>query len=176
MSAGGNDNRVDAAITGLEEKMDDLTLRPNFTQKSNYTSKQNSASLPYTVNGMSDADNSTLTIDDVNDEDVLEKIRQIESCPMSSKEKCNILGQLYLMIKSGRIQLLVQADNFRLLLRVLIELLEKSESKTQIIVLLILTEIFNCNELKEHYLGFLDLLIMKILHAHTLDHHKEVNI
>lgn len=176
MSAGGNDNKVEIATTGIEEKMEELHIRP-LSSKPNYNSKSqtNSSSLPYTVNGISDADTS-LSIDDIDEDDMLKRLKTIETGDaMSDKEKRDILVQLYLMIKKRRVQFLINLENFKLLLRVLLEHLEKSDFKTQITVLLILTEIFNCKELRPCYLGFVELLIVKILNAHKLDRHKDVS-
>lgn len=173
MSAGGNDTRVEG-VAALEERMEELNLRQNYaTVKSSYANKQNASSLPYTINGISDTDTNGISIEDIRDEDVINKIKEIETGLLSDKAKREALGQLFVLIKHKHVQSVY--ENFKLLLRILLELLEKPDYRTQLIVLLILTEIFKCKELKQCYLSFVELLIVKVLRAHT-DANKEVSL
>lgn len=172
MSTGGNDNRPDPAVTGLEERMEELNIRQNFSVKTSLTNKHNSSSLPYTVNGISDTDTNGITIEDIKDNDVIKKMKEIDMEDVLENDKRVALAQLYLLITHKHMEPI--KDNFKMLLRILLELLEKSESKIQQLVLAILTEIFKCKELKQCYIGFLDLLIIKVLNVH-LDPNKEVS-
>lgn len=72
-----------------------------------------------------------------------------------------MLGQLYSLIKSKHVQLVI--EHFRRLLKILLKLLQSSDSRVQMLVLYTLTEIFRSDELKPCYLNFVELLVLKIL-------------
>lgn len=171
MSAGGNDIRQDTGISNLEERMEELNIRQNYAAKSNISNKHTSSSLPYTVNGITDETNG-ISIEDIKDHEVIKKIKEIDTKQVNDKVKKEVLYQLVALIKKKHVQLII--ENFKMILRILLELLEKEDSSVQLMALLILTEIFKCPELKQCYLGFVELLIVKVLNAHT-DPNKDVS-
>ncbi|XP_068894094.1 CLIP-associating protein 1-A isoform X5 [Tenebrio molitor] len=164
----GNDIKNDIGI--LEERMEDLTLRPNFNSRSGPRSLP-----PYTsVNGISETDsNGYKSLGEWKDSDIVKTI--FEKCvvdhPTPIQEKRLLLAQLIDMIKQGQTESIIQ--NFKKLLRLLIDNLNEKDTNTQVTVLEILSAIFQSKEMKDCWCNFVELLTLRVLNAHC-DEKREV--
>ncbi|KAL3286277.1 hypothetical protein HHI36_000786 [Cryptolaemus montrouzieri] len=150
----GNDIRNDIAI--LEEKMDDMSL------------KSGPRSLPYcSVNGITKTESNGFRSLDIPSSDIVKSI--LEVCvidnPTHPREKRELLAQLKILIKKGQTESVKQ--NFKKLLRIFLDHLNaKNNHTTQVVVLEILTAIFNCEDLRECWSSFVELLTLRVLDAH----------
>ncbi|XP_063908195.1 CLIP-associating protein isoform X7 [Zophobas morio] len=164
----GNDIKSDIGI--LEERMEDLTIRANFNSRSGPRSLP-----PYTsVNGITETDsNGYKSLGEWKESDIIKNI--FEKCvvdhPTPVQEKRMLLAQLIDMIKQGQTESIVQ--NFKKLLRLLIDNLNEKDTNTQVIVLEILSAIFQSKELKDCWCNFVELLTLRVLNAHC-DEKREV--
>lgn len=100
--------------------------------------------------------------DDVGDSELIRKILELEDdCDVDELEQRKLLRHLYDLIKNKHVQLVI--EHFRRLLKILLKLLQNTDSRMQILVLYTLTEIFRSDELRPCYLNFVELLVLKIL-------------
>ncbi|CAG9813465.1 unnamed protein product [Phaedon cochleariae] len=160
----GNDVGKDVNI---EERMEELNIRPNFHIRSG------PRSLPYAaVNGVTETDsNGFRSLGEIKDsEQVIASV--IEKClidvPISKEEKKKLLYQLYEMIRSGQVEHVKK--NFKKILRLLIDNLnEKEDAGIQVAVLQILRAVFEAPNMKPCWSNFVELLIMRVLDAHTVE-------
>lgn len=171
MSAGGNENRTDG-IVSLEERMEELSLqRANSyitetapggpsSPGTRHNSSSGATSLPYNI---AETESNGYAIDDVGDSELIRKILELEDddCEVEELEQRKLLGHLYALIKNKHVQLVI--EHFRRLLKILLKLLQSTDSRMQILVLFTLTEIFRSDELRPCYLNFVELLVLKIL-------------
>ncbi|KAJ8972441.1 hypothetical protein NQ317_000032 [Molorchus minor] len=160
----GNDIKNDIGI--LEERMEDLTIKAQFNLRSG------TRSLPYTtVNGITETDsNGCRSLGDIKDaEQIVTCI--IDNCvvdvPTPKEEKQRLLLQLLDLIKSGQIEHVKL--NFKKILRILIDNLNETDAPTQIVVLQILTAIFQNPDMKDCWCNFVELLTLRVLKAHCDD-------
>ncbi|XP_008196426.1 CLIP-associating protein isoform X5 [Tribolium castaneum] len=164
----GNDVKNEIGI--LEERMEELNIRANFNSRSGPRSLP-----PFTsVNGISDSDyNGYKSLGEWKDTDIIKNI--LEKCvvdhPTPIQEKRLLLSQLINMIKQGQTDAVIQ--NFKKLLRLLIDNLNEKDMNIRITVLEILRAIFESKEMKNSWSGFVELLTLKVLAAHC-DEKKEV--
>ncbi|KAJ8925598.1 hypothetical protein NQ315_009438 [Exocentrus adspersus] len=164
----GNDIKNDIGI--LEERMEDLSIKSHFNIRSG------SRSLPYaTVNGITETDsNGCKSLGEIKDsEQIVSSI--IENCvvdvPTPKEEKRKLLRLLIDLIKSGNVEHIQQ--NFKKILRILIDNLNESDSATQVIVLQIITAILQNPDMKQCWCNFVELITLRVLKAHC-DEKREV--
>ncbi|KAJ8928598.1 hypothetical protein NQ314_018804 [Rhamnusium bicolor] len=164
----GNDIKNDIGI--LEERLEDLSIKPHFNIRSG------ARSLPYTtVNGVTETDsNGCRSLGEIKDsEHIVTSI--IENCvvdvPTPKEEKRKLLAQLIDLIKLGQTEHIKQ--NFKKILRILIDNLNEIDTPTQVIVLQILTAIFQSPDMKQCWCNFVELLTLRVLKAHC-DEKREV--
>ncbi|KAG5871175.1 hypothetical protein JTB14_007902 [Gonioctena quinquepunctata] len=162
----GND--IGKEINFIEERMEELNIRPNF--------RTGPRSLPFAaVNGVSETDsNGFRSLGEIKDsEHVIMNI--IENClidvPTPREEKRKLLIQLHEMIRTGQTEHVKK--NFKKVLRLLIDNLNEKDSVIQVTVLQILRAIFQAPDMEECWSNFVELLTMRVLDAHT-DEKKEV--
>ncbi|KAF5301656.1 hypothetical protein FQA39_LY10703 [Lamprigera yunnana] len=154
----GNDIKSD--IAALEERMEELTIRPN------YTSQCGSRSLPYTVNGIETDFNGYSGMDDSDGEELVKRILQVclVDNPTSLSDKQKLLSHLVLTIKKGTVEAVTQ--HFKKLLRVLIDNLDSPDWNTQVTVLEVFAEIFKKENMRECWSNFVELLTLRVLNSH----------
>lgn len=152
-------------VVMIEEKMDEMHIR-------NINARSGSRSLPYSsVNGVvgSEEANGFRSLTELKDEDVLKNV--FEYClvdnPIAEEEKRKYLSMIVKVIEQGQTKAISQKPKFKKLLRILIDHLCGNEYKTQIVVLQILTAIFRCEDLRDCWIDFVELLIMRISVAHS---------
>lgn len=144
-----------AEIVALEEKMEDLTL------------KSGSHSLPYcNVNGFSKTESNGFRSLGIPCTDIVKSI--IEICtignPTPAFEKRELMEQLIDLIQKGQTESIKL--NFKKLLKIFLDHLnEKNNHTTQVVVLQILTAIFKCEDLREYWRNFVELLTLRVLEA-----------
>ncbi|CAH1986214.1 unnamed protein product [Acanthoscelides obtectus] len=173
----GND--IGREITSLEDRMEDLAIKTHFNIRSG------SRSLPYTaVNGVPEASsNGFRSLGDNEDSEQI-VLNILDSCLVNnttpSEEKRKLLLHLNeLIIKSGHIEPVKK--HFKKILKLLIENLNNGDPVIRIPVLQILRSIFKCQQLKDHWTSFVELLTLRILDAHCIDkregdHHSKESI
>ncbi|CAH1123842.1 unnamed protein product [Ceutorhynchus assimilis] len=161
----GNDLRNEATI---EEKMEQLNLG----------ARSGPMSLPYTsVNGVSEPDsNGCRSLGEIKDSDVIVK-EVLEKCCIghitSSSDKRRLLSQLLDLVRQGHIESII--ENFKKLLRILIDhLASDDDGPAKVLVLKILTAIFQNPNMRTTWENFVELLTLKVLKAHTDDRREVV--
>ncbi|XP_065332727.1 CLIP-associating protein 1-B isoform X4 [Cloeon dipterum] len=82
----------------------------------------------------------------------------------SGGEKISSLQQLARVVKEGNAATIV--ENFKLLLRVLLEQLGSSDSNLRVQVLQVLTEMFRKSSLATSFTNYVELLVLRILQCH----------
>ncbi|XP_046480774.1 CLIP-associating protein 1-A isoform X2 [Neodiprion pinetum] len=82
-------------------------------------------------------------------------------------EKIASLQEFQAYVRDGDVPYL--KDNFRKLLRSLLENLGSPHKQVQIEVLQVLTELLKCPELTESFSKFIELIVLKVLQAHKFD-------
>ncbi|KAK9739077.1 hypothetical protein QE152_g9289 [Popillia japonica] len=151
----GNDIKNDVAA--LEERMEELTIRQNY------------ASTPGTVNGVDSEINGFNNLDDLNGEALVSRVLthcQVDN-PTDITEKRTCLSRLATLIRRGQTEYVV--ENFKKLLRLLLDNLGSNDTATLVLVLQILTEIFNNPEMKQCWSNFVELLTLRVLQMHCHD-------
>lgn len=88
-----------------------------------------------------------------------------------SVEKRNALTNLIRLARTG--STLVWNENFRAVLRLLLESLNCGDGGQRALVLAVLTEMMRRSPLVHHFLSFSELIILRVLNAHG-DKEKEV--
>ncbi|CAH1111377.1 unnamed protein product [Psylliodes chrysocephalus] len=165
MSAG---NDVAKDLNLIEEQMEELTIRPNFSVRSG------SRSLPYSaVNGVSENEsNGFRSLGEIKDSEQI-VLSIIEHClvPVSIEEKRKLLSQLHELIKSGQTEHVKK--NFKKILRIIIDHLNEKDTTIQVTVLQTLRAIFQAADMKPCWSDFLELLTIRVLDAHK-DEKREV--
>ena len=87
-------------------------------------------------------------------------------------EKRTALTNLIRLARTG--STLVWNENFRAVLRLLLESLNCGDSGQRALVLAVLTEMMRRSPLVHHFLSFSELIILRVLNAHA-DKEKEVH-
>ncbi|XP_059478999.1 CLIP-associating protein 1-A isoform X3 [Neocloeon triangulifer] len=82
----------------------------------------------------------------------------------SGGERVTSLQQLARVVKEGNAATIV--ENFKLLLRVLLEQLSSSDSNIRVQVLQVLTEMFRKSSLSTSFTNYVELLVLRILQCH----------
>lgn len=164
----GNDIKNDVAA--LEERMEELTIRPN------YSTRTGSRSLPYTVNGIENDSNGYGAMEEISNEELIRKILEVclidNPTPVSEKQK--LLSQLAIAIKNSQTESVIL--NFKKLLRVLIDNLDVPDWNTQVLVLQVFTEMFKNGEMQPCWCNFVELLTLRVLNAHCSDKREVVKV
>ncbi|XP_031328724.1 CLIP-associating protein-like isoform X4 [Photinus pyralis] len=158
----GNDIKSD--VITLEERMEELTIRPN------YVSQTGCRSLPYSLNGIeTNLNGYSGTLDEADNEELIKKILQVclVDNPASVTDKQKLLSQLVLLIKKGQVDAII--PQFKKLLRVLIDNLDVPDCNTQVIVLEVFAEIFKNDNMRQCWSNFVELLTLRVLNAHCSD-------
>ncbi|XP_071053520.1 CLIP-associating protein isoform X4 [Onthophagus taurus] len=113
-------------------------------------------------------------IDESNGEVLVQRV--LEHCvvdkPTPIADKRVYLSKLAELIKNGETEHVIL--NFKKLLRLLIDNLERKDPQTQVIVLRTMTEIFNNPSMKPCWSNFVELLTLRVLTAHC-DDRREVS-
>lgn len=158
----GNDIKSD--VITLEERMEELTIRPN------YVSQTGCRSLPYSLNGIeTNLNGYSGTTDEGDNEELIKKILQVclVDNPASVNDKQKLLSQLVLLIKKGQVDAII--PQFKKLLRVLIDNLDVPDCNTQVLVLEVFAEIFKNDNMRQCWSNFVELLTLRVLNAHCSD-------
>ncbi|CAG9860441.1 unnamed protein product [Phyllotreta striolata] len=155
----GYDNTKD--LTLIEEKLEEMTIRPNFNVRSG------PRSLPYTsVNGVSETEsNGFRSLGERDSEQIVLNI--IDNRSPTTEEKHRMISQIHELIKSGHTEHVIK--NFKKILRILIEHINEEDAAIQVAALQTLKAIFQSPDMKDCWCGFLELLIIRIFAAHRND-------
>nr|CAH7724241.1 unnamed protein product [Callosobruchus chinensis] len=161
----GND--IGREIPSLEDRMEDLAIKTNFSLRSG------SRSLPYTaLNGVPEASsNGFRSLGDTEDSEqvilnILDRCLVNNATPQEEKRKL-LLHLNEVIIKSGHVEPVKK--HFKKILKLLIENLNEGDPVVRIPVLQILRSIFRCDQLRDQWTSFVELLTLRILDAHCID-------
>lgn len=134
-------------------------------------------SLPYSVNGLDAGEPSTNTngysnaapAEDLNESEVVKNVQKFCAIdnPTPTADKQRLLSQLAKIMHKGPTDPTVA--NFRPLLRLLIDNLDSRDPKVQILVLQVFMEMFKNKDTEKLWSGFTELIILRILQAHSSD-------
>merc|ERR1719204_2568188 len=104
-------------------------------------------------------------------QDIIEELQSIKSQTRSSERKA-CMTQLIRMSREGQHTVVIQ-ENFRALLRLLLENLNDEVGTTRALVFGVLTEMLKQEALIASFQGFTELIILKVLESHR-DQEKDV--
>ncbi|PNF29242.1 CLIP-associating protein 2 [Cryptotermes secundus] len=187
MSAGGGDK-----MDTLEEHMEDMSItRNNSGRSSSLSSPTHRLNSLRDYNGLEksvadislDGENGFIPRESHHQEDseevrkVIDALRVADQngespgCEGTEAERKVALMQLIRLIREG--SPLAIMDNFKTLLRVLLEQLTKPEGSVRALVLSVLTEMFKKPSMGSCFHNYIELLVLKVLQSHK-DNSKEV--
>ncbi|XP_069183084.1 CLIP-associating protein 2 isoform X32 [Procambarus clarkii] len=175
LSAGGGDIRNIDAMDDKHSEDTNGILSGRSSSVSSPTHRQLSMMSDSSRNGL-----DTLTDDDLGRGDGQESDAEIMSGVVAelgnadegrSAEKRSALTSLIRLARTG--STLVWNENFRAVLRLLLECLTCDDGGQRALVLAVLTEMMRRSPLVHHFLSFSELIILRVLNAHA-DKEKEV--
>ncbi|KAK4323412.1 hypothetical protein Pmani_005883 [Petrolisthes manimaculis] len=175
LSAGGADLRNNDAVEDKPSEDTNGILSGRSSSVSSPTHRQLSLMSDSSRNGL-----DTLTDDDLGRGDGQESDAEVMSGVISELgntdegrgvEKRAALTNLIRLARTG--STLVWNENFRAVLRLLLEVLTCEDSGQRSLVLAVLTEMMRRSPLVHHFLSFSELIILRVLNAHA-DKEKEV--
>ncbi|KAK3864921.1 hypothetical protein Pcinc_029425 [Petrolisthes cinctipes] len=175
LSAGGADLRNNDATEDKPSEDTNGILSGRSSSVSSPTHRQLSLMSDSSRNGL-----DTLTDDDLGRGDGQESDAEVMSGVISELgntdegrgvEKRAALTNLIRLARTG--STLVWNENFRAVLRLLLEVLTCEDSGQRSLVLAVLTEMMRRSPLVHHFLSFSELIILRVLNAHA-DKEKEV--
>ncbi|XP_071512319.1 CLIP-associating protein 1 isoform X10 [Panulirus ornatus] len=175
LSAGGADIRNIDAVDDKHSEDTNGVLSGRSSSVSSPTHRQLSMMSDSSRNGL-----DTLTDDDLGRGDGQESDAEVMSGVVAelgnteegrSVEKRGALTSLIRLARTG--STLVWNENFRAVLRLLLECLTCDDGGQRALVLAVLTEMMRRSPLVHHFLSFSELIILRVLNAHA-DKEKEV--
>ncbi|KAG0723019.1 CLIP-associating protein 2 [Chionoecetes opilio] len=177
LSAGGADTRGNDVVD-LDKHAEDTNgiLSGRSSSVSSPTHRQLSLMSDSSRNGL-----DTLTDDDLGRGDGQESDAEVMTSVIAelsnteegrSVEKRTALTNLIRLARTG--STLVWNENFRAVLRLLLESLNCGDGGQRALVLAVLTEMMRRSPLVHHFLSFSELIILRVLNAHA-DKEKEVH-
>nr|XP_053645033.1 CLIP-associating protein 1-like isoform X5 [Cherax quadricarinatus] len=175
LSAGGGDIRNIEAVDDKHCEDTNGILSGRSSSVSSPTHRQLSMMSDSSRNGL-----DTLTDDDLGRGDGQESDAEVMSGVVAelgnaeegrSAEKRSALTNLIRLARTG--STLVWNENFRAVLRLLLECLTCDDGGQRALVLAVLTEMMRRSPLVHHFLSFSELIILRVLNAHA-DKEKEV--
>ncbi|XP_050734473.1 CLIP-associating protein 2-like isoform X5 [Eriocheir sinensis] len=175
LSAGGADTRGSDVVDDKHAEDTNGILSGRSSSVSSPTHRQLSLMSDSSRNGL-----DTLTDDDLGRGDGQESDAEIMTSVIAelsnteegrSVEKRSALTNLIRLARTG--STLVWNENFRAVLRLLLESLNCGDGGQRALVLAVLTEMMRRSPLVHHFLSFSELIILRVLNAHG-DKEKEV--
>lgn len=104
-------------------------------------------------------------------EGIIEELQNVKTQSRAAERRA-CMTQLIRMTRDGSVQVI--QDNFRHLLRLLLENLIDDVGATRALVFGVLTEMLKQDQLTPHFRGFNELIILKVLESHR-DPEKDVS-
>ncbi|XP_043472094.1 CLIP-associating protein 1-A isoform X3 [Leptopilina heterotoma] len=163
-------------MADVEERIESLTL----------TNSRGKAVTNSTVNGTNDGSEADVLIpqenngfkthgsspDSLRGPDVVDNvIKSLQAPETEEQEKITTLQEFQLYLHDGDISYVKQ--NFKKLLKCLLENLSSEQVKFVLEILKTLTEMVKCMELVEIFTSYADLLVLKVINAHKFDEPNE---
>ncbi|XP_061940806.1 CLIP-associating protein 1-A isoform X10 [Apis cerana] len=174
-------------MADVEEKMEGLTLCNSGRSSSVSSPTQRGRSVTnITVNGSSDTIAGDLILpqenngykthgsspDSIKRPEVLDNmIKTLQSKMTQTEEKVSALQEFQLYVREG--DALYIKQNFKKLLKTLLDSLTNDSKKMQVEVLQTLIDMLKCTELVDSFSVYPELLVLKVINAYKLDDQKQ---
>ncbi|XP_043599967.1 CLIP-associating protein 1-A isoform X4 [Bombus pyrosoma] len=174
-------------MADVEEKMEGLTLCNSGRSSSVSSPTQRGRSVTnITVNGSSDTIAGDLILpqenngykthgsspDSIKRPEVLDNmIKTLQSKMTQTEEKVSALQEFQLYVREG--DALYIKQNFKKLLKTLLDSLTNDSKKMQVEVLQTLIDMLKCPELVDSFSVYPELLVLKVINAYKLDDQKQ---
>lgn len=174
-------------MADVEEKMEGLTLCNSGHSSSVSSPTQRGRSVTnITVNGSSDTIAGDLILpqenngykthgsspDSIKRPEVLDNmIKTLQSKMTQTEEKVSALQEFQLYVREG--DALYIKQNFKKLLKTLLDSLTNDSKKMQVEVLQTLIDMLKCTELVDSFSVYPELLVLKVINAYKLDDQKQ---
>ncbi|KAK1129568.1 hypothetical protein K0M31_019284 [Melipona bicolor] len=174
-------------MADVEEKMEGLTLCNSGRSSSVSSPTQRGRSVTnITVNGSSDTIAGDLILpqennsykthgsspDSIKRPEVLDNmIKTLQSKMTQTEEKVTALQEFQLYVREG--DALYIKQNFKKLLKTLLDSLTNDSKKMQVEVLQTLIDMLKCQELVDSFSVYPELLVLKVINAYKLDDQKQ---
>ncbi|XP_012270047.1 CLIP-associating protein 1-A isoform X2 [Orussus abietinus] len=162
-------------MADVEEKMEGLTLSNSGRSSSVSSPTQRRIVTSTTVNGSGDTiagdlilpqeNNGYKTHDSLRGADVL--IEVLQSGSLTNAERIAALQEFQAYMRDC--DAIYVKQNFKKLLKTLLESLMSDDKDIQIEVLQVLIEMLKCQELASSFSNYAELIVLKVLNAHKLD-------